>query len=88
MYTSKSNMTNDCIAIVMWFYRNQNKFQSLTDCAREVGLSTTTIRKYVHAYKYYGPENYFLANVGYKIGYKVRYVGKRGNYVFVEKLKY
>jgi len=77
---------NDCLSMVMYFYRHSGpmSYQTYDECSQETGIPITTIRYYVHHYKI-DKDKWFLAMVGEKYGYIVRYCNDPRIKVYVEK---
>ena len=90
---SQSEMTrpweeieNDCLSMIMYFYRNSGpaSWQTFEECCDETGIPVQTIKWYVHHYKV-EKNRWFLGVVANKYGYIARYCNDSRIKVYVEK---
>jgi len=84
----RTNLKNDCIAITMWFWRNQGPKASLNKCADDTGIPYSTVHKYVMAREDYGPNSWFLSQIAYSIGYNIKFVGKEKGWIIVNRVHF
>ena len=79
------NLENDCIAILNWCYRNQNKKQSYRVFADELGIPLGTLHRIIKGFEYFGESHWALATYAKKYGYDIMFVGKKGCIIWVDK---
>jgi len=87
----------DCESIVIWFYRNQHKynrdpdytgFKILKKCSEDTGVPRTTVYYLIDAYLKYKKgefESWLLDKFANGIGYRVRWLGHENGYIWVYK---
>ena len=77
----KENDINDCIALVIWFYKNGGKKQSLIVCSEETGIPLNKIREYI----YDSDEVSTLEYIATSLGYVIKVINSEYEYVFIDK---
>ena len=79
------NLENDCIAILSWCYRNQDVYQSYRILEEELGVPLGTLHRIIKGFEYFGDGHWALETYAKKYGYTVKYVGKEGMILWVDK---
>ena len=79
------NLENDCIAILAWCYNNQTEYQSYRIFEEELGIPLGTLHRIIKGFQYFGDGHWALETYAKKYGYEVRYVGKEGMILWVDK---
>lgn len=91
----KSNLENDGLCIIMWFYRNQFTGDKITlkRIEDDTGIPPATIHASLlgiievcgKTEKTAGTHNWPLSHIAYRYGYSVTWVGRGHGYVLVSK---
>lgn len=86
MHNWKSNLENDCIAILSYCYRNQKEPQSYSSLSEALNIPKSTLQHIIAGFREFGANNWALETYALKYGFKLIFIGKKDEIIWVDKV--